>query len=488
MKENGKISRREFLTAASGLAAGALLAGCVPVAPVPAQAPAEQAPQAAAPAETEAKTVRVAIMSAHGMSDSAEEIVNQFNEKFAPNKAELTAIGFDTLLDKMLQDFTTGANSFDIYSVGYHWIGTVGNYLTDLEELRAANPDIVDADYDYDDFPKILWDTYATWQGKNIGLPFVDGTLTLFYRTDLFENEDYQAQFNDKYGYELKMPQDGDNWRLTHEQLRDYAEFFHSGVKWRTDGDEQYGITIPARVGDPLLSTYCTIFGDFRRKEQGVEVFGEVDPDWGDYFTSDHQVAYNPDLSDLGLQALQMYMDIGKSSPNPANLDWITSSEPFRAGISAMFAGWGGYWPSLVTPDSPILDKVHVTMLPMPHLGGWNVAINKDSQNPAEAYQYIQLLTNKENTKLLYDKFTETPTRLSTMTDPELKAKNVDLWVMAPSLELCSVRPKIPVLPQMEQTMGAILGQVWTGDLQPEEALRQNAEEWTKIIKQAGLV
>lgn len=489
MKQNKKISRREFLTAASSLAAIGLLASCAPMAPVPAQAPADEAPQSSAPAEpAEGVNLHVAIMSAHGMSDSGEEVVKQFNELFAPNQAELTAIGFDTLLDKMLQDFTTGANSFDVYSVGYHWIGTVGNYLLDLGELRDANPDIVDENYDYDDFPKILWDTYATWQGKNIGLPFVDGTLTLFYRTDLFENEEYMAQFKDKYGYDLKMPQDGDDWRLTHQQLRDYAEFFHSGVKWRQEGEDQYGITIPAKVGDPLLSVYCTIFGDYRRSPAGIEAFGEVDPDWGDYFTKDHQVAYSPELSDLGLQALQVYTDIGQFSPNPANLDWITSSEPFRAGISAMFAGWGGYWPSLVAPDSPIVDKVHVTMLPMPHLGGWNVAINKDSQNPRQAYQYIQHLTNKENTKLLYEQFTETPTRLSTMTDPELKAKNVDLWVMAPSLELCSTRPKIPVLPQMEQAMGSILGQVWTGDLEPEEALKQNAEEWTKIIQNAGLI
>jgi ABC-type glycerol-3-phosphate transport system substrate-binding protein len=489
MTEVKRLSRREFLAAAGSLAAGTFLAGCV-VAPAPAPAqpgqPADQTQAAPSEAQAEPVTVRVAIMSAHGMSDSAEEIAKQFNEVFAPNKAEVTAIGFETLLDKMLQDFSTGANSFDTYSVGYHWIGTVGNYLTDLDEVRNANPDIVDPEYDMADFPKILWDTYATWQGKNIGLPFVDGTLTLFYRGDLFENPDYMEQFKSAYGYDLKMPKDGDDWRLTHQQLRDYAEFFHSGVKWREEG-EQYGITLPAKVGDPLLSTYCTIFGDFRRSEAGIQAFGEVDPDWGDYFTNDHKVAYDPALSDLGLQALQMYMDIGQFSPNPANLDWITSSEPFRAGISAMFAGWGGYWPSLVTPDSPIVDKAQVTMLPMPHLGGWNVAINKATKNPAQTYQYIQLLTNKENCKMLYDKFTETPTRLSTMTDPELKAKNVDLWVMAPSLELCSVRPKIQVLPQMEQTMGAVLGQVWTGGLEPAEALAENAAQWTKIITDAGL-
>jgi multiple sugar transport system substrate-binding protein len=429
--------------------------------------------------------LRIAIMSAHGMSDSAEEIVKQFNAQYGPDvQAEVTAIGFDVLLDKMLQDFTTHSNSFDVYSVGYHWIGTVANYLQDLDEIRQEFPDAVDEEYDQADFPPILWDTYATWQGKNIGLPFVDGTLTLFYRTDLFDNADYQAQFKDHYGYDLRMPQDGDTERLTPQNLRDFAEFFTSGVQWR-DG-EQYGISIPAKVGDPLLSVYATMFGYYRRSPDGLSAFGEVDPDWGDYFTSDHKVAFHPDLSDLGMKALDDYLALGQFSPNPANLDWITSSEPFRAGITAMFAGWGGYWPSLVAEDSPIRGQVHVTMLPMPHLGGWNVAINKDSQHPREAFLYMQLLTNKANTKMLYEKFTETPTRLSTMTDPALKEKNVDLWVMAPSLELTSTRPKIQVLPQLEYSMGVTLGEAWTG-ADPEEALARAAEEWTQIIANAGL-
>ena len=476
-----KISRREFLVSSGAIAAGAVLAACgAPATQTPVQTEAPQAPAGGEPV-----TINVGIMSAHGMSDSAEEIAKQFNEKFAPNKAVVTAIGFETLLDKMLQDFTTGSASFDIYSVGYHWIGTVGNYLADLDEIRKQFPDIVDPNYNQADFPKILWDTYATYKGKNIGLPFVDGTLTLFYRSDLFENPEYMAQFKEKYGYDLKMPQDGDNWKLDNQKWYDYAEFFKDGVKWR-DG-EQYGLCLPAKVGDPLLSTFCTMFGSERRAEAGIKAFGEVDPDWGDYFTNDHKVGFDPAISDLGLKALNYYLDLGKFSPDPATLDWITSSEPFRAGISAMFAGWGGYWPSITGGDSPVAGKVKVTMLPMPHLGGWNVAINQDSKHPKEAFQYIQLLTNTENCKMLYDKFTETPTRISTMTDEALKAKNPDLWVMAPSLELCSVRPKLPVLPELENSMGNILGKVWTGELQPEEALVLQAEDWTKIISEAGL-
>jgi len=425
--------------------------------------------------------LKVAIMSAHGMSDSAQAIAEKFNEKYGPGiTVEVTPIGFDILLDKMLTDFSTHSGTFDVYSVGYHWIGTVGKYLYDLEEIRQKYPDIVDPEYDYEDFPKILWDTYATYQGENIGLPFVDGALTLFYRKDLTENPEYKAKFKEKYGYDLKMPGPGDE-NLTYQQLYDISEFFTNGVKWR-DG-EQFGISVPAASGDPLLSTYACFFGYYRRSPEGIKAFGEVNPDYGDYFTNDGRTAFNPEISDLGVKALNDYLNLGKFSPNPINLDWITSSEPFRSGITAMFIGWGGYWPSINAPDSPVHGKIAVSLMPMPHLGGWNVAINKDTKYPREAYMYIQMLTSKDNCKYLFMEFNETPTRISTMVDHELNADNPDLWVMAPALEKISVRPKLSILPKLEHSMGIILGKAWTGESKPREALLECAKEWDSIIK-----
>ena len=430
------------------------------------------------------ETLNIAIMSSHGMSDSAQYVAEEFNKKYGDQiQAKVTAIGFDVLLDKMLTDFTTGSASFDVYSVGYHWIGTVGQYLADLDKVRADYPDIVDPKYEKEDFAQILWDTYTTWRGDSIGLPFVGGTLTLFYRTDLFENPEYQAAFKEQYGYELKMPQKGDD-PLTYQQLYDYAEFFTEGVQWRSG--EQYGMSLPAAAGDPLLSTFACFFGDYRRSPEGLEVFGPVDPDYGDYFTADHKVAFDPKISDLGLRALNDYLALGKFSPDSAALDWITSSEPFRAGLTAMFIGWGGYWPSITSPDSPVHGKAGVSLMPMPHLGGWNVAINDASTKKKWAYTYIQMLTSKDMTKFLYEKFTETPTRNSTMLDEELQAKNPDLWVMAPSLERVSTRPKIPVLPKLEYAMGATLSKAWSGQLSPEEALQKTADEWNQIVRMAG--
>ena len=82
MKMAQRISRREFLVGAGGLTPGALLAAGAQAPPVP--TPTKPAPAATPMPAAKAVTVRVAIMSAHGMSDSGEEIAKQFSEKFAP--------------------------------------------------------------------------------------------------------------------------------------------------------------------------------------------------------------------------------------------------------------------------------------------------------------------------------------------------------------------------------------------------------------------
>jgi ABC-type glycerol-3-phosphate transport system substrate-binding protein len=428
--------------------------------------------------------LKVGVMSAHGMSDCAIDAAERFNKMYPNIEVEVTPIGFDVLLDKMLTDFTTHSHTYDCYSVAFEWTGTVGDYLMDFEEIMKKYPDVVDPNYDFDDIPKIIWDT-CKWKGKIIGYPMSSGPLNLYYRTDLFENPEYKALFKEKYGYELRMPLKGEKTPLTPKQLHDYAEFFTTGVKWREG--EQYGISLAAAVDDPLFWTYLSFFGPYRRSPEGLSKFGPVDPDWGDFFTSDHKPAFDPRISDLGLKALNDYLAMGKFSPNPTALDWVTSNEPFASGITAMFLGWAGYWPSFAGPESPIHGKVAVTLSPSAPIGVWYLAINKDCQYPKEMFMFIQWFTNKDNCKYYYEKFSEPAYRISTWTDPRLLEEMPDLWVQAPLHEIGVLGTKISVFPELRYAMGVILNKAWIGELTPEEALISCADEWNRIIKEAGL-
>jgi hypothetical protein len=68
------------------------------------------------------------------------------------------------------------------------------------------------------------------------------------------------------------------------------------------------------------------------------------------------------------------------------------------------------------------------------------------------------------------------------MVDPELNAAHPDLWVMNPALDKISVRPKLRILPKLEHSMGIILSKAWTGEMSPEDALKECAQEWDELI------
>jgi hypothetical protein len=55
---------------------------------------------------------------------------------------------------------------------------------------------------------------------------------------------------------------------------------------------------------------------------------------------------------------------------------------------------------------------------------------------------------------------------------------------MKPALDKISVRPKLRILPKLEHAMGIILSKAWTGEMKPEAALKECAQEWDTIISQ----
>ncbi|MCL4418384.1 MAG: extracellular solute-binding protein, partial [Actinobacteria bacterium] len=394
-------------------------------------------------------------------------------------------IGFDVLLDKMRVDLSTHTNAYDMYTVPYIWLGSVGDFLYPLKDIESKYPEVVDASYDIADFEQILIDTYAMYNGKLIGFPFFGGQLDMFYRSDLFENAEYQTQFKGQYGYDIYTPKKIGDAPLTYQQLYDYAEFFNSKVKWSTG--EQYGICLSGKEGDPFFTMYHNWFGIYRRSPDGIAAFGDVNADWGDLFTSDLKPAFDPRINDMGIKALEDYQGLNKFSPGITNLDWVTVHEPFTAGYSAIDLGWGGYWSTFAGEGSPIQGKVAAAPGPGTHLGGWGISINSDTKAPKEAYLFIQFITSKEFQKTLTKELNFSPVRKSVYTDPEVLAASGEAWTTGAALanvQLISVRPKATVEPQLELAFSQSVGKVFLGQSSAKDALTEAADQFIKIMEE----
>ena len=83
-----------------------------------------------------------------------------------------------------------------------------------------------------DDFIPSLLETYGMYKGTFYALPFKPDVQLLFYRKDLFEDEDIQADFKEKTGNELKVPE-------TIDELYETAAYFTKSLN--PDSPVEYG-------------------------------------------------------------------------------------------------------------------------------------------------------------------------------------------------------------------------------------------------------
>ena len=143
----------------------------------------------------------------------------QIFEEESGIKLEIVGMGSDSQFTKIVQDATTKAAGYDVYSM---WLPDKGS----LYEAGALLPlDDLVAQY------KPEWEKFYTggagtvqqfnyYAGKCVVVDFDGDYQTWTYRTDLFEDANEQKNFKAKYGWDLQWPE-------TWEQFDQIADFFN---------------------------------------------------------------------------------------------------------------------------------------------------------------------------------------------------------------------------------------------------------------------
>ncbi|MCB0130110.1 MAG: extracellular solute-binding protein, partial [Caldilineaceae bacterium] len=145
---------RLFATLTALLVLLGVLAGCAPAA---APAPAASEGEAAAPAAEEAMSGDAVTLTIATVNNSDMLVMESFTEEFEaayPNiELEWVVLPENELRGRVTTDTATGAGSFDVVTVGTFEVPIWGanGWIASVDELMAANPDNVQADYDMDD-------------------------------------------------------------------------------------------------------------------------------------------------------------------------------------------------------------------------------------------------------------------------------------------------------------------------------------------------
>ncbi|MCT7377075.1 ABC transporter substrate-binding protein [Chelativorans salis] len=270
---------------------------------------------------------------------------------------------------KAFAEFNAHGDAYDLVVGDSQWLGagSEGGHYVDLteffEEHNLAEVFVPATVESYAEYPKA--------SGKYWAIPTEGDANGWAYRKDWFEDPEEKAAFQEKYGYELGVPEN-------YQQLRDIAEFFH-----RPD-EGRYGIA---------LYTDNSYDGLIMGVEQTIFTYGG---ELGDYETFQVQGITN---SPENVQALEMYRELYQfTPPNWGKTFFLENNQAITEGLAAMSMNYFAFFPALANPaTNPHADATGYFVNPPgptgahhAALGGQGMSIVSYSQNKEEAFKFLE--------------------------------------------------------------------------------------------------
>jgi len=391
--EESKVSRRDFVKGTvTGLVVGAVATGAGAAAMWPPAAPppgvvtqtVTQAAQtvtvtAAGPRPFEGKRVTLALHA--GMYDVA--IRDWYSGPIKDGLGvDIAVVGIPVtqLFDKELLELSTGTGAYDILQFSPAWMGDYADYLQPLDDyMQKEDPLWGDIHVGFRD-----WEN--TYGGKVYSLTWDGDVILLYYRKDLFEDQNEKAAFKAKYGYDLAPPQ-------TWDQYNDIAEFF----KRDRNGDGQIDLWGCAEQGKRGRQFYWYMLRYIAYSSPDPHLF---DP-------TNMKPLINSPNARAALESYKRSIDL--SPPGVLGFEWDELFAAFINGSVAMICHWpdeGKRYDELRDPLAknpqmgygvpPGIIKNGVLYRRSMTFGGWLLGITKASKNPDAAYAVLRYLVSPE--------------------------------------------------------------------------------------------
>jgi multiple sugar transport system substrate-binding protein len=280
---------------------------------------------------------------------AAETLAAQF-EELTGIAVELEATSWDEMRNKALNDMenNTGVYDFIYVEQDIAYADIAAERLTNLSEMYADNTDLQAPGFSWDEFNTFL-ENFADADGNYFGVPMEAFIKIYLYRTDLFEDADLQAAFEEQYGYPLAPA-------TTHEQYRDIAEFF---TAHGTDNDlDLWGTTVQA------TTSHAASFYEFF--ESVAPTFGLYD--WG--INAEENFAATVDNGGAmngpeAVAALEYWVSLLEfAPPESTSSTWDEVASTFAAGRAAqgLVYGENATWIAADDSRSNVVGNVGVAL------------------------------------------------------------------------------------------------------------------------------
>src|SRR5699024_6456433 len=308
------------------------------------------------------------------------------------------------------------------------------NYALELDRFIEADDIDMDA---Y--FPGSV--AAGNFQGKQWAMPkFIDAGV-LFYRSDIVDNP----------------PETWD-------------ELIEQATELQGEDGTEFGYLMQASQYEGLVTNAIEFIGSY-----GGAVLDE----------NENVVVDSPET----VKAIEKMQEIVQSDFVPSNILNFTEIETESAFIegNAVFAR---NWPYLQASSndeekSKVAGDVAFTTVPAGDdgsasaLGGWMTMINRYSEHPEEAWEFVKFMTGPEGQKITATEGGSAPTLEALYEDEEVKDASIMFGdeKFVETLQNAIPRPVSPIYPEISDIMQIELSKALTGDQTAEEAAKNMQEK-----------
>jgi multiple sugar transport system substrate-binding protein len=421
----------------------------------------------AVPGETQKKDIElVFVWHSGGLGEKFEELAREYTEMTGVKvRADLVPYG-PQWHDKIAAEFAARGSGFDLamfdsqsmseFASGKHVV-LLNDYINNSKLIKAE---------DFSPAALRQYGEYPEGSGNIYALPINQDAMGLVYRKDLFENPEEKAAFQQKYGYELGVPE-------TYDQMRDIAEFF------TRPAENMYGLaSYGSRDYDAVTSPFDGILWSF-----GGELW---DPD-----TKKAQGIIN---SDVAVEALTFYRDMFEFMP-PGAAGWFYDevNNAVHTGIVAMAINWYYFFFVHADPSiNPYADRMGYDMLPgqtgadgvfrrAASVGGQGLSISAYSKNIEESWKFLEWFMTPEIQWKWVEIGAQTG-RMDVLTDPKYTTTKPWNATFPESMKYVKDYWHLVEYPELLDSYQKYVSLAVAGEMDPKAALDAVAEEHQKIL------
>lgn len=306
------------------------------------------------------------------------ELSKDFEQK-SGHKMSFEFVPWPNFADRMLNELNSGGKLCDLMIGDSQWIGLgaeAGHYvkLNDFFDSEGIS---------MDDFIPATVTGYSEWPKGTPNywaLPAFGDVVGWTYRKDWFERPEHQAEFKEKYGRALDVPQ-------SLAELKDIGEFFQGR---EIDGKTVYGAAIYTERGSEGITMGVTN----ALYNYGFQYANPDKPyDLEGYVNSSEAAA-----------GLEFYKDLYDCCTPPGSSDWYMSAniDAYKSGQVALQMNFAFIWPG-VNAD-PNVGGNKSGYFPNPagpgghfaQLGGQGISVVSYSDSQTAALEYIKWFAQPE--------------------------------------------------------------------------------------------